>query len=253
MLSIVILGTGNVAYHLFNAIAQSSSSQIIQVFGRNTKALQQFENRVPVTDSVGSIVAADLYLIAVTDGAIPQLSAQLGSKKGLVAHTSGSVPLTSLESVRKSVFYPLQTFTKGKDVDFEHIPICLEAENEKDYLLLEQLAKSLSNQVVRLGSKQRKALHLAAVFGNNFTNYLYTIVEEICRKNEVDFKLLYPLLSETADKIRFLPPKMAQTGPAKRHDTTTIQEHLNMIDNPTHHYIYKMMSNAIQKANEEEL
>ncbi len=253
MLSIVILGTGNVAHHLFQFCFSSSEARVIQVFGRNTSAIKKFEARVATTVFPEEIMDADLYLIAVSDAAIAEVSALLKTKKGLVAHTSGSLSLDLLQSNRKSVFYPLQTFTENKSLNFTSLPICLEAENERDYELLGRLASSLSNNVYRITTPQRRSLHLAAVFANNFTNHLYQIAEEICNSEGVTFEMLHPLIAETADKIRFLPPKNAQTGPARRKDLITLQRHLDMLQDPEHRKIYQAMSNSIQKMYEEKL
>lgn len=253
MLTIVLLGTGNVAYHLFNAIRSSTSAQILQVYGRNADRLKDFEGLTAVTTIPKTILEADLYLMPVKDDAIPEVSATLKAKKGLVAHTSGAVPLTRLDNQRRGVFYPLQTFTRQIPVDFSQVPICLEAENTKDFKLLEQLANSLSGIVCRMSSEQRLQLHLAAIFANNFTNHFYYLAEEICRNKEIDFELLFPLIQETANKIRFLPPKMAQTGPARRQDVDTIQKHLAMLSNPEQQKVYDVISHSIQKLYEKEL
>ncbi len=253
MLTIVLLGTGNVAHHLFGAINSSSSARVIQVFGRSDKRLKDFNQSTSVTSSTTTIADADLYLIAVKDDAITAVSTMLKGKKGLVAHTSGTVPITNLRTGRRAVFYPLQTFTRDIPVDFSQIPICLEAESEEDFQLLEVLAETLSQTVCRMGSAQRLQLHLAAVFVNNFTNYLYYLAQEICKEREVNFELLHPLILETANKIRFLPPKKAQTGPARRQDANTIQKHLEMLESPEHQKIYEVMSHAIQELYEKEL
>ena len=253
MLTIVLLGTGNVAHHLFSAIRSSSAAQVIQVFGRSDEGLKDFKQITSVTSSAVAITDADLYLIAVKDDVIAEVSALLKEKKGLVAHTSGTVPITNLRIGRKAVFYPLQTFTRDLPIDFSQIPICLEAESEEDFQLLEVLAKSLSQTICRMGSKQRLQLHLAAIFANNFTNHLYYLAQEICKEREVNFELLHPLILETANKIRFLPPKKAQTGPARRQDDATMQKHQELLKSPEHQKIYDVMSHSIRELYEKEL
>lgn len=253
MLTIVLLGTGNVAVHLFHAIRSASSAQILQVYGRNSDALENFKSQSAVTTVPESIVQADLYIMAVKDDAIAEVSLLLKAKKGLVAHTSGSVPLTRLANKRRAVFYPLQTFTKGISVDFSAVPICLETESKEDSQLLEGLAASLSQTVCHINSEQRLQLHVAAIFANNFTNYLYYLAEDVCKDEGLNFELLFPLIQETAKKIRFLPPKMAQTGPARRRDTSTILKHLDMLSNPVPRKVYEVLSHAIQKMYEKEL
>ena len=248
MLSIVLLGTGNVALQLFEAFQASRFAKVVQIYGRNENALAHFTKTVETTTNAEEILEADLYLIAVTDQAIKEVSALLHDKKGLVAHTSGSVPLDVINAKRKGVFYPLQTFTKGKTLDFSTIPICVEAESEADYVLLENLGKSISANVQRISSEQRSTLHVAAVFANNFSNHLFQIAKEICEKNGVSFDVLHPLIAETVDKIRFLPPQEAQTGPARRDDVETMQRHLDHLDNSMHKKIYQILSESIRKS-----
>ena len=168
-------------------------------------------------------------------------------KNRLVVHTSGSVSLDSLNTNnRKGVFYPLQTFTKNKEVDFKSIPICLESENATDYQLLDRVAKSISEKVFTINSEQRKALHVAAVFVNNFTNHLYQLGNEICEEHQVPFEILNALIQETAQKINTLAPENAQTGPAIRNDKLIIEAHQLFLSNSNQSNIYKILTQSIQ-------
>jgi predicted short-subunit dehydrogenase-like oxidoreductase (DUF2520 family) len=187
-----------------------------------------------------------LFIIAITDDAIAEVSRQLPFSNELVVHTSGSVSMQAINNKnRQGVFYPLQTFSKAKYVDFKEIPICIEAQNEKDLLTLESVAKSISNSVYTINSEQRKALHVAAVFVSNFTNHLYQIGNKICIDNELSFDILKPLIQETANKILTLSPQESQTGPAKRKDTQTINAHLNFLTNDNQKEIYKLLTKSI--------
>ena len=164
-----------------------------------------------------------------------------------VVHTSGTASLETLDPKNKrGVFYPLQTFSKNKEIDFSEIPFCLETENESDYALLEAVAKSISNSVFSINSEQRKALHVSAVFVNNFTNHLYQIGQEICEEHQVPFEILKPLIQETAKKINILNPIDAQTGPAKRNDSSTIETHLEYLTSENQKNIYKLLTQSIQ-------
>ncbi|MEP7095723.1 MAG: DUF2520 domain-containing protein, partial [Flavobacterium sp.] len=190
---------------------------------------------------------ADLYVIAITDDVISKVSEQLPFQNQLVVHTSGTSSIDILNSKnRRGVFYPLQTFSKNKAIDFSIIPICLEAENQSDYAILEIIAKSISKAVFPISSEQRKALHVSAVFVNNFTNYLYQIGQEICEEHQVPFEILKPLIQETSEKINTLNPIDAQTGPAKRNDTNTIEAHLAYLTNENQKNIYKILTQSIQ-------
>jgi predicted short-subunit dehydrogenase-like oxidoreductase (DUF2520 family) len=164
-----------------------------------------------------------------------------------VVHTSGSAPMESLNpNNRKGVFYPLQTFTKGKEVDFTSIPICIESQFNSDYTILKKVADSISDKVFIINSGQRRSLHVSAVFVNNFVNHLYTIGNAICDEHQVPFEILQPLIRETAEKIVTLSPSEAQTGPAKRNDKTTIEAHLNFLSDENHKNIYKLLTQSIQ-------
>ena len=188
----------------------------------------------------------DLFIIAVSDDAIATVSSQIPFQNKLVAHTSGNFAMTDLDNKnRKASFYPLQTFSKSKAVNFKTIPICLEATNAEDLTTLEIVAKSISDKVYNINSEQRKALHVAAVFTNNFVNHLYQIGNEICIENDLSFDLLKPLIQETANKIMALSPEDAQTGPAKRKDTQTINSHLNFLTDENQKEIYKLLTKSI--------
>lgn len=188
-----------------------------------------------------------MYIIAVSDKAIADVSKQMPFQNRIVVHTSGAASLDVLDTKnRKGVFYPLQTFSKNKEIDFSIIPLCLEAENTFDFRVLETVAKSISNAVFAINSDQRKALHVAAVFVNNFTNHLYHIGQEICEEHQVPFEILRPLIQETAEKINTLNPVDAQTGPAKRNDLVTIDAHLAYLTSENQKNIYKLITQSIQ-------
>jgi predicted short-subunit dehydrogenase-like oxidoreductase (DUF2520 family) len=247
MIKITIIGSGNVAQHLIDAFAKSNAVEIIQVFSRTQKLISPLLDSTKITNDWNTLAEADLYIIAVSDDAIASVSSQLPFENRLVVHTSGSAPLNSLDNKnRKGVFYPLQTFTKGKAVDFKAIPFCLETQSENDYALLEKVAQSISDNVYTIDSHQRKALHVAAVFVNNFTNHLYQLGNDICQENQVPFDILKPLILETAEKILTLSPEDAQTGPAKRNDISTIAAHESFLTNENQSTIYKILTQSIQ-------
>ena len=199
-----------------------------------------------ITSELSQLQTVDVTIIAVSDNAIADVSKQLPFENQLVVHTSGSLSMEALDPKnRKGVFYPLQTFSKSKEVDFKVIPICLEAQNDNDFKTLEILAKTISNSVTTITSEQRKALHVAAVFVSNFTNHLYQIGNEICVENNIPFEILKPLIQETANKILSLSPIDAQTGPAKRNDTQTINTHLNFLSDDNQKEIYKILTKSI--------
>lgn len=145
----------------------------------------------------------------------------------------------------RGVFYPLQTFSKETKIKFSQVPICIEATNDKDLETLHELASKVVKNTYTISSEQRKSLHIAAVFVCNFVNHLYKIGNDICVEKYVPFEILKPLIEETANKINFLSPSQAQTGPAKRNDTKTIEEHLNSLTNENQKEIYKLLTQSI--------
>ncbi len=254
MINVVILGTGNVAKHLFDAFMAQKGVNVVQVYGRNEKALSVFGQGTPTTSDISEIANADIYLLAISDDAIAKVSTLLDLQQGLVVHTSGSIPMKALpKKYSRGVFYPLQSFTYGRKVDFKEIPICIEAETEADYELLGRLASSLSDQVVIMNSKQRKALHLAAVMANNFSNHMYHLAHEFCDQNGVSFKLLHPLIKETANKIQDVTPYDAQTGPARRNDKGTLKKQRSRLKSKNQKRLYKLLSKSIAKTYGKEL
>lgn len=246
MISIAIIGSGNVAQHLIQAFSKNLEIELVQVFSRRKESVSHLLSSDKITTDLTDLKNADIYIIAVSDNAVCEVSSRLVFENKLVVHTSGSVALTDLDNRnRKGVFYPLQTFSKNKAIDFKQIPICLESQNEHDYKLLETVAKTISDHVHAINSEQRKALHVSAVFVSNFVNHLYQIGNAICEEHHVPFVILKPLIQETANKIVTLSPNEAQTGPAKRKDTTTIQSHLNFLSDENQKDIYQLLTKSI--------
>lgn len=248
MVRVSIIGSGNVAQHLISAFQKADGVQLVQVMVRRKEKGMHLLDASRIVTDFQQLQEADLYIIAVTDEAIAEVSRQIPFQHKLVAHTSGSVAMNDLsDNHRKAVFYPLQTFSKNKMVDFKMIPIALESENTDDHKIIEQVAKSISDKVFSIDSEQRKALHVAAVFVNNFTNHLYQIGDDICKEHQLPFDILKPLIAETTAKIMVLSPSEAQTGPAKRKDQLTIDAHLSLLNDENQKAIYTLLTKSIQK------
>lgn len=246
MLKVVLIGSGNVAQHLIVAFKKAATIELVQVFARDKNSLTHLLDSEAITSDYNQIQNADLYIIAVSDNAIAEVSKQFPLENKLVVHTSGSVAMETLDDKnKKGVFYPLQTFSKNKDIDFNEVPICIESQHNEDLELLKKVAKSISVNVYEIDSHQRKSLHIAAVFVSNFVNHLYKIGQEICTDNKVSFEILKPLILETANKVMTLSPNEAQTGPAKRNDTQTINSHLNFLSDENQNEIYKILTKSI--------
>ncbi|SEQ33166.1 NADP oxidoreductase coenzyme F420-dependent [Hyunsoonleella jejuensis] len=247
MISVTLIGAGNVATHLFKAFNKSNQIFVKQWFNRGIDSISQYQNLVSITDDLNTLEDADVYIIAVSDNAIANLSKVLPFKNKLVVHTSGSLNIHSLDKKHKrGVFYPLQSFSKTAELNFKDVPICIETIDKSDYQILKNIAKSIGSPVKKVNSDQRRVLHLAAVFVNNFTNQLYRIGHEITESEAAEFDLLKPLILETAKKVQEISPYMAQTGPAKRNDTKTIAAHLKLLNKKQHKDIYKLLTKSIQ-------
>lgn len=232
--SIAIVGGGNVA----TAMSQAFDSAHVAML----------PSRTVDHDAIADF---DVVILAVADDAIAEVAGAIGSVKNIIAHTSGSVPMQALESCKAKgygVFYPLQTFTKGREVNFAEIPMLIEGSNEDTTLALMALASSISINVRRADSSQRAALHVAAVFACNFANAMWTVGSQLIEKADLPFEIMSPLLHETLDKAIEMTPVKAQTGPAKRGDIQVIQKHISSLpDNLAD--IYKAISKLIYEQN----
>lgn len=248
MINVVLLGAGNVGTHLYRALLKANNIRLVQWYNRSSGGVNVANNQVNMTNDLNCVAEADLYLVAVTDSALPEISQAIGQRKGVIAHTAGSISINELnDHENHGVFYPLQTFSKQRQLDFSQIPLCLEANNEENLVLLNKVASALGGPIHLIDSVQRKALHIAAVFVNNFVNHLYTIGNELCSEHQLPFTVLLPLIEETANKISSLTPREAQTGPAKRGDTKILNEHLKQLNSPKQKEIYTLLSAAIQQ------
>jgi predicted short-subunit dehydrogenase-like oxidoreductase (DUF2520 family) len=247
---ISIIGSGNVATHLAAAF-KNAGHRIVQVYSRDlhNAALLAYHVGAEAIDDLNSInPETDLLVISVKDDAIIPIAQALARYQKLTIHTSGSTDIDALSAIvpNAGVLYPLQTLSKNKEVDFKTVPLCIEGTSEEITLLLEHLARTISNNVYRVNSAQRKTLHLAAVFACNFPNYLYDVAQQLLAKEGMEFEMLRPLILETAQKVQDHLPAEVQTGPAIRNDETTMAAHLQMLnDQPALKTLYALISQAI--------
>ncbi|MDF2432042.1 MAG: hypothetical protein JWP44_1673 [Mucilaginibacter sp.] len=249
---ITIIGSGNVATHLAAAF-KNAGHRIMQIYSRDmhNAALLAYHVGAEAINDLNSISQeTDLFIISVKDDVIVPIAQELAKHGKLIVHTSGATDLEALLAFtpRAGVFYPLQTLSKNKEVNFLTVPLCIEGAAENITKELEELARSVSNNVYRVNSGQRKILHLAAVFACNFPNYLYGVARELLTAHQMDFELLRPLILETAQKVQDHLPVEVQTGPAIRNDQATMKAHLRMLeDEPALKLIYNVLSQAIIK------
>ena len=241
-----IIGAGNMAYQLTQAFHNHPEVQLQQLYNRSELSPEFDAFEIEKTHHLSTLRPADVCIIAVKDEAIAGISKKFPFENQLVVHTSGNTSIEAIDSKnRRGVFYPLQTMNKQTIVDFTKVPFCLEAENTNDFCLLQRLASLLSTKIYTLNSYQRRVLHLAAVFMNNFSNHLVYISQQICKENEVPFEILQPLLAETFIKLQNTSAYDAQTGPARRNDFLTITNHLAMLDNNNYKEIYDIITKSI--------
>ena len=246
-MQIVLIGSGNVAFHLAKAFSEAQIP-VSQIFGRNTTELQKISEQFSIPFSTETLADADLYIISVSDSSIAEVSSLIKNENVLVAHTSGSVSREALNgNYRKSVFYPLQTFSKSKNLDYSKIPFFIDAENENDEEILKNLASKISKNVMLANDEKRKYIHLTAVFACNFVNHLYARAKEISDSQGIPFDYFLPLIDETTQKIHELEPKLAQTGPAIRNDEKVLKLHESLLTDEEKLKIYKTLNESIKK------
>ena len=257
-LRIVLLGGGNLANHLSKALAGLPGYPLVQVWARSPKQAKALgvKSNCAFTHKLQEIESrANLYILCISDDSIESVAGDLAGlipRDAAVVHTSGSKPSGLFKSRYRNygVFYPLQTFSRDKKITFSAVPLFITASNKATKALLIDLASLLSQEVRVIEDTARMKMHLAAVLVNNFPNYIYTLTDLFLESQRLDFSLFYPLMEETLAKIKTMPPVMAQTGPARRHDKTVIDQHLALLQKSKQEeleMIYQLFSRLIWK------
>ncbi len=248
-----MVGAGNLATHLARAFYRKGF-RILQVYSRTSESATRLAQEVeadPVTDLAQLASRARLYVASLTDEVLPGLIPQLtyGREEALWVHTAGSLPmeLWAGHARRYGVFYPMQTFSKQREVDFAGIPVFVEGCDAEITDFLRAVAAAITTKVYEATSEQRRYLHLGAVLACNFTNHLYALSSELLSSHGLPFDALWPLIDETAWKVHELSPDQAQTGPAARGDRHVMDEHLRLLaDNPYMSEVYRLLSRGIE-------
>jgi len=253
---ISIIGTGKVATQLTSVLFEKGY-EIDGIYGRSKAEAQNLAEKVKsrIIENVSQPLRSDLALVCVSDDAIGEVTAQLSDRSdAIIAHTSGAVPMNEIpKSLKRAVFYPLQSFSIGKKIVWENVPFCIEAEEDEHLNALGQLAESISEKVFVLSSAQRKTLHLAAVFANNFANLMYEYSEELLMDADIDRSILHPLILETANKVLLQRASESRTGPASRGDMETIKAHQNLLgENNSYREVYDLLTQEIYNRNHEQ-
>ncbi len=253
-IKVVLIGAGRIATHL-GKVLLGSGVKIKQVYNRSLGAAKRLGETLDcqyINQPTSIDLNADLYIVCVSDQAIESIAAQfsfLDQKDKLIVHTSGATPGKVFEGHfrRYGVFYPLQSFSTEQEVDFQAIPICIDANTQADVQLLQGLATGISPKVYAINDEDRKLLHVAAVFVNNFSNHLSALMDQWLTAEQIPFELLQPLIQMTAQKLEKQSPATAQTGPAIRGDIDTIARHLDVLaeKKPELLPLYKWMTRSI--------
>ncbi|MEM6360672.1 MAG: Rossmann-like and DUF2520 domain-containing protein [Bacteroidota bacterium] len=251
---ISIIGSGNVAWHLAPAL-ENAGYGVFEVYGRSPKRVKELVSRLYEAevkkDLNFSISKSDVFIIATSDDAVEEIAQEISlpNEDSILVHTSGSLSagiLSYAATQHIGIFYPIQSLTRNKPMNFDEIPICIEGESTLCRGVLKELGNAISRKVVSINSDQRLALHLAAVFANNFVNHFLGVSNDILKENKLDQDLLYPLVKETLEKTAEIDPKDAQTGPAKRHDFETLDRHLEYLKkNEELAEVYRIVSQHI--------
>jgi predicted short-subunit dehydrogenase-like oxidoreductase (DUF2520 family) len=252
-IKVSIIGAGNVAWHLAKALFDAGVN-VMDIYSRTLENAKDLANSVQanVVSDIGMLSAdIDLIFIAVQDDAITNVSSKIPKGDHIVCHTAGTKAMDIIDDIHTNVgvFYPLQTFSKVKNVDFSKVPICLEANDEKTLRKIEEIAGMISSNVFRINSEERRKLHIGAVFVSNFVNYMYTIAHDFIGLDNLSMDILKPLIMETAEKVMTHAPDKVQTGPAKRNDLSVIENHLGELelqDDKSFYTVYKLLTGLIQ-------
>ncbi len=253
--AVALIGSGNLAWHLGHRL-KACGFPIKQVYSRSLDHAQALAIplQAAAIDQLDLLVPqVDWMIVAVSDDAIALVAQTISQNRtftGLCTHTSGAAPATLLAPyfTRFGVFYPLQTFSKDRTVDFSTIPICIEASQSHDLELLRKWGTTIGQRVFHLTDKQRAVAHVAAVFANNFPNFLFLIAEKILAEENTSLDLLRPLMLETAQKVQEHDPRSMQTGPARREDLKTIEKHMALLEaHPDYRGIYEILTRAIRQ------
>ena len=251
--TVSFIGSGNLAWHLARAL-DNTDFAVREVYSRTPAHAQALVGNLYSAEVMTTLDFSDspsrIFIMAVADDAIEGLARRLNLPSGsILVHTSGSQPLSVLgyaPTPNIGVFYPLQTFSKSKRVDFEEVPFFIESENTETEKVLMAMGKAISKKVFKISSTDRKALHVAAVFASNFTNHMMYIAEKVMKENKLKFDWLKPLIAETINKSLSIGPEKAQTGPARRGDLEILDRHLEFLqENEPIAEIYKVISQHI--------
>lgn len=257
MIEILVVGKGNLAWHLVNIFKNRLGISTSVFVREKTPDAIDFANgfNVDLFTKVDELKGKfDIVFLAVSDNAIQFVADQFNEIDSLLVHAAGAVNMDVFNGIVNNygVFYLLQSFTKEVSLDYSNIPVLIEANNKENLSILNKLASKFSETILECDSKHRLWYHLLAVIGNNFTNHMFHIINDICKKESLEYNLLSPIIAETFNKITKIAPAKAQTGPALRDNQETMEKHLELLNQYSEYAtIYKLLSKSIKDLNED--
>lgn len=249
----VIIGSGNVATHLSLAL-KKAGQEITQVFSRTLSNANELALKVSchATNRIEDIITdADIYIFSIKDDALREMAEavaeRLTNSNAVFIHTAGSMQLSIFEGLTPhyAVLYPMQTFSKSKEINFREVPCFVEFSNNYSQKIVLCLAEKITERIQEASSEKRRVMHLAAVFACNFTNHCYRLAEKFIEEQDIDFSLFIPLIQETSRKVTTMSPKKAQTGPMVRNDRNVMGKQLELIKDERTRQIYRLMAESI--------
>lgn len=250
---IVLVGAGGLGTNLGLALHEAGHD-VLAVFSRTMEHARMLAERIgsqPTDDICALPNEADLFIVSVKDAVLTDVVQQLvqGREEQYFAHTAGSMPLTLFQGMARhyGVFYPMQSFSKERRINFSEVPVFLEASDAQTLTQLKALSATLTPHVYELSTDERRYLHLAAVFACNFANHCYALSAEILQQHGLPFSVMLPLIDETARKVHHLSPLEAQTGPAVRYDLNVISKQQQLLDDPDMRELYERLSKSIHQ------
>lgn len=244
-----LIGTGNMAHFLVNKF-QENGYTCKGIFGRNKQVANSLATIIQTTifDKLSDIPDVyDACIIAVADNAIQGISQNLNLKKTVVIHTAGSVSLNVITQANRAVLWTIFSIIKNDLPEQENIPVVCDSNNENSRQVVLKLANAISTNIEEAAFEKRQYMHLIAAIGNNFTNHLLSICEQLCKEKNISFDLFRPIIQQTFNRLATVTPYNAQTGAAKRGDEATIQKHLSLLQShPLWQQVYEKFSASIK-------
>lgn len=251
-MNISIIGSGNVAT-VTGKIFKENNHTIKEVIGRNevlVKNLAATLHAQPCFNILNMNKHSDIFIVAVKDDAVAEVSLQINVADKIAVHTCGSVSINVLNKTSENygVLYPLQSLRK--ELNYKpQIPFLIDGNNQYAKDAIESFASSFAKTIIYADDETRLRYHLSAIISSNFTNHLFALTKDYCDKNNINFQLLLPLIEETVNRLHYYEPAAMQTGPAARGDKATIQKHLALLQSyPALKTIYEMMSESIESS-----